>query len=164
MGERLPYGSVRRRLLPLGLPEMVRERFPNPAQRTGAAMIVSGAIFALVHFLFTLGLGPDPSPSLVRRVFLGARCAVHGVVVMLTVTALLVLVFQRSDGVRLELGLAQTRNFLIGVLLVWAPSWVIHFSLLRLIGPSPRPVVRERDWGEEGEGEGEGEWERRGRR
>ena len=69
---------------------------------------------------------------------------------LFALTGLLVVLFQRSDPGR-DAALIDMRNYLIGVLLVWLPSWGTHFVLLRLasVAPSQR---RRRD-------EEEDEWE-----
>jgi hypothetical protein len=125
---------------PFGGPQRPRDDFPNSAQRTGAAMILSGGMFGVIHLVLLLVLTSGPVSSPARRTFLGCRAAVHGLVVMFTLTALLIVFFQRSDGPA-EFVLARTRNALIGVLLVWAPSWVVHFSLLRLACVPPSDYV-----------------------
>jgi hypothetical protein len=122
---------------PFGQPNRPRGEFPDDAQRTGAAMILSGLLFAGLHFSLVLLLARErrrPSPT--RRMFLGCRFAVHGIVVFIAMTGLLIVVFQRSDPGR-DFILAELRNFFIGVLFVWLPSWGVHFVLLRLASVSP---------------------------
>jgi hypothetical protein len=122
---------------PFGQPNRPRGEFPNDAQRTGAAMILSGLLFAGLHFSLVLLLTRErrrPSPT--RRMFLGCRFAVHGIVVLIALTGLLIVVFQRSDPGR-DFILTELRNFFIGVLFVWLPSWGVHFVLLRLASVSP---------------------------
>jgi hypothetical protein len=114
-----------------------RSEFPNDAQRSGAAMILSGLLFAGVHFALVLLLARErrrPSPT--RRMFLGCRFAVHGTVVLIAMTGLLIVVFQRSDPGR-DFAMIEMRNFFIGVLFVWLPSWGVHFVLMRLASVSP---------------------------
>jgi hypothetical protein len=141
-------------VLPLGVPGLHREIFPNREQRTGAALLVSGGLFALLHGLLSLAVRERQSPSPVRRVFLGCRFAVHGVVVMASLTVLMVGLFQRSDLDRMAHSGILMRNTLIGVLLVWAPSWLIHLILLRVASVPAYRGRRDRDW------DSEGEWER----
>ncbi len=130
-----------------------RAEFPNDAQRTGAALILSGLLFAGVHFALVLLLARErrrPSPT--RRMFLGCRFAVHGVVVLVALTGLLIVVFQRSEPMRDNV-LIELRNFFIGVLFVWMPSWGVHFVLLRLA--SVPPTSRRGPFGEDEDDEDE---------
>jgi hypothetical protein len=131
-----------------------RSEFPNDAQRTGCALILAGVLFAGIHFVLLLQLARDRRrPSPVRRVFLGCRFAVHGLVVLFALTGLLMVLFQRSD-VNRDATLMEMRNAFIGVLLVWMPSWVVHFVLLRLA--SVLPSQHRRRYEEEDEDE---DWE-----
>jgi hypothetical protein len=109
-----------------------RGDFPNPAQRTGLAVLLSGAVFALVHFVVIVTLTRERGPALARRTFLGWRFAVHGLVVLLALTGLLIVLFQKASAPTDE-----ARRFFIGILIVWLPSWFLHFVLLRASSPSP---------------------------
>jgi hypothetical protein len=135
---------------PFRPPQHPRSEFPNDAQRTGAALILAGVIFAGLHFVLLLQLARERRPSPTRRVFLGCRLAVHGLVVLFALTGLLAVLFQRSDPNR-DAALMDMRNAFIGVLLVWMPSWGIHFVLLRLASVAPpqrrsRYEEDEEDW------------------
>jgi hypothetical protein len=125
-----------------------RSEIPNDAQRTGAALILSGVLFAGLHLVFLLPLSRERRPSPTRRVFLGCRFAVHGLVVLFSLTGLLVVLFQRSDPNR-DAVLMDMRNAFIGILLVWLPSWAIHFMLLRLASVPPSPPRRRYEEDEE---------------
>jgi hypothetical protein len=111
-----------------------RGEFPNSAQRTGLAIILSGALFAVVHAVLFLALTRERNrgPSPARRMFLGWRFAIHGVVVLFSLTGLLIILFQKES-----VPLDEMRRFFIGVLLVWVPSWFLHFVLLRVSSPMP---------------------------
>jgi hypothetical protein len=139
-------------------PPMPRDSFPNEAQRTAFALILSGLFFGLLHFVCIVTLTTEPFTSPVRRTFLGCRFAVHGLVVMVAMTALLISVFQRDSG---DFGGASyTRRFMLGVLLVWTPSWLVHVVLMRVRLPgSERERERERTWASP-EPEPERGWER----
>ncbi len=131
-----------------------RQSFPNPAQKLALGLIISGLLFGLLHFLFLLTLTTQPFTSPVRRTFLGWRFAIHGLVVMTATTLLFVsLFFMRGD--RGDMGWSETRRFTIGMLLVWLPSWFLHFVLLR-VGSPPGEREPDRRW------EREPDWERRG--
>jgi hypothetical protein len=117
-------------------PPPPRSLFPTDAQRSGAAMILSGVLFAVAHYALVLLLARERGRSPTRRMFLGCRLVVHGLVVLFSVTGLLIVVFQRSEPER-DAAVIDMRNFFVGVLLVWLPSWGIHFLLLRLASVSP---------------------------
>jgi hypothetical protein len=99
------------------------------AIRVGFALIASGALFALIHGLCLLGTNDGRYP-MARRTFTGARLAVHGIVVLITVTAMLVVLLQKESKFK------QLKPF-IGVLIVWVPAWVLHLVLMMRI-----PLVR----------------------
>ncbi|HYT93565.1 MAG TPA: hypothetical protein VEL76_32905 [Gemmataceae bacterium] len=137
-------------ILRTGGPRFGPEDFPTEGQRTGFAMILSGGIFALIHFLCLVTLTSSPFNSPVRRTFLGCRVAVHGLMVLTAGTMLLIGLFQRPGG-----GADEIRRSMLGILLVWTPSWIVHLVLLRA---SPATTTdREPTWTE---GEREREWER----
>jgi hypothetical protein len=127
------------------------EPFPTEAQRAGFGMILSGVVFAAIHFFCLLTTATNPFTSPVRRTFLGCRLAVHGLIVMIAVTALLIGFFLRDGGGQ---GGEQLRRGIFGVLMVWTPSWMVHLVLLRL---GPMPVDRERTWPESERERGEGQ-------
>jgi uncharacterized membrane protein len=118
------------------------EPFPTEVQRAGFGMILSGAVFAVIHFFCLLTTATNPFTSPVRRTFLGCRLAVHGLIVMTAVTALLIGFFLRDSG-----GGNHLRRVIFGVLMVWTPSWMVHLVLLRL-GPVPVDREREREEGQ----------------
>jgi len=143
MGAQPPFGQPFRQAAR-------QEEIGNDVQRTGAALLLSGILFAGLHFAFLLLVIRERRPSPTRRVFLGSRFAAHGLVVMFALTGLLVVLFQRSDPNR-DAALIDLRNFFIGVLVVWMPSWAIHFVLLRLASVAPSQRRRryeedEEDW------------------
>jgi hypothetical protein len=135
-----------------GFPNQPQREFPNPAQRVAGAFVVSGILFAGVSLLMILVMTSGPGPSPARRTFLGARCAVHGLVVMIAMTSLLVVFFLKTEpGSPQETAIWDARKTFIAILLVWAPSAVIHFSLFRLSSP-PLPAQPRRqgpDWADD---------------
>jgi hypothetical protein len=139
-------------VLQIGEVNRPAQEFPNAAQRTGAAFILSGVLFFGLALLLILVLTTDTSPSLARRMFLGCRCAAHGLVVMFALTALLVVLFQKNAFGR-DTSLLEARKTFIAVLLVWGPSSVLHFSLMRLASRPPVAGRRppEREWQEDGD-------------
>jgi hypothetical protein len=110
-----------------------REPFPNGAQRTGMGLIVSGGIFIGLHLVFLLALTGTRDLGAVRRMFVGWRFAIHGLVLMVAGTFLAILLFQKDEG-----QWNQQKQTLIGILIVWAPSWLLHLVLLALSSPRPR--------------------------
>src|SRR5262249_49266382 len=83
-----------------------------------------GVILGALHLVLLKTLTNDGSASAARRTFLGWRFAIHGLVVVTTLTALLVVLFQRDGGDR------QTRDTLVAILFVWLPLWALHIMLL----------------------------------
>jgi hypothetical protein len=103
-----------------------RQDFPNQAQRTAFALMVSGGLFILLHFIFLVVMTDRQSRSPVRRMFIGWRFVIHGLVVMFTMTLLMIVLFQIDRVQNVEV--IQT---LLGFLAVWGPSWLVHLMLLR---------------------------------
>jgi hypothetical protein len=97
----------------------------SEAQRNGFAMIISGIAFGLFHLFVIMGFTNDRRFPAARRVFVGCRLAVCGLVFGTTFTILVVQVFQAS------LSFRELRPTL-GVLMVWGPAWIVHLVLLRI--------------------------------
>lgn len=113
------------------------EQYPNPLTRTGLALTASGVLFVMVHLVLIVALASERGRSPTRRLFLGWRLAIHGVVVILVTTFLAIVQCQKPENQTTE-----ARQILIGTLLVWVPSWLLHLALLRMASPRPRPRPR----------------------
>jgi hypothetical protein len=93
-------------------------------QRLGCGLVVAGLALGLLHLVLIKAATNDRKWPATRRVFVGWRFAIHGVIVLATFTTLIVLLFQRD--VRWE-----TIKNVLATLVVWGPSWLIHLVLLR---------------------------------
>lgn len=113
------------------------ERFiTESTQRTAWALTVSGLIFALTSMLLLkLGTNDQHFPA-AKRVFVGGRLAFIGIVVMIAVTALIVLFFQK------EVPRKEPYEVIIGVLIVWVPALVVHIVLMRFYASQTYYVER----------------------
>ncbi|MBI1917270.1 MAG: hypothetical protein HYS12_21430 [Planctomycetes bacterium] len=102
--------------------------------RTGAALAAVGAAFAFLHLILLVGTDDDRKP-IVRRTFTGWRFAIHGLVVLFSVTAWLVTIIQKDAHWK------DVKPY-FAIFLVWFPSWMIHVFLLwkRAIGYRPDRV------------------------
>lgn len=116
-----------------GAPAQQDEDFPNAAHRTGGAMIASGLLFVVIHWFYLVVATNNRRYPSAKRMFVGWRTAIHGVVVLLTITALLLIEFQEE----VPDTMGDVVNSLVAILLVWAPSWFMHLALLR--GYSSQP-------------------------
>jgi hypothetical protein len=97
----------------------------NPTLRTGLGILLAGGLFFFVHlFLIIFASNARRFPA-ARRVFLGARLAVHSLVVLIAFTALIV---QFIDIEHIQ---AEALKTPFGTLVIWIPSWVAHLALLR---------------------------------
>ena len=105
----------------------------TPAQRNGIALTFTGLVGSLLHLVLLVSFTNDRRWSAARRTFMGARFAVHGLVVMTCVTALVLILVQ--DNVEI-----QNPKALLAIMVVWVPSWIIHLVLLILY--SKQPYVR----------------------
>jgi hypothetical protein len=115
---------------PQPAPALVEE-WPNPAQRIGMALVLSGFVFAVLHLLLVKVMTDDRKGLATRRIFAGWRFAIHGLVVLFAFTAQVTVLFQK------DFGDAQTRNALWGLLIVWVPSWAIHLALVSMYSRRP---------------------------
>jgi hypothetical protein len=104
--------------------------------RTGLALVLAGLLGAGSHLLLIKGMTNEARFPIARRLFVGWRFAINGLVVMGAGTALLVAIFQNESG-----GLRSIRA-LIATLLIWLPSWGIHLVLLHLYRDQPPGLPR----------------------
>jgi hypothetical protein len=115
----------RDRFAPPGLPPAP---VPNPGlsdgQRTGLALMVAGVVIALLHLGLVKAMTNDSRSLATRRIFAGSRFAIHGIVIVMAFTSLLIVLFQKDFGPK------DLRKALFGVLLVWIPSWALHLVLV----------------------------------
>jgi hypothetical protein len=99
----------------------------------GFAFLTSGAIVTLIHGLLLLGTN-DGQYRAARRAFTGTRFAISGIVVVVSLTALFAVLFQKD---------VQFRHVkpILAILLVWLPTWIVHMVLL--MTGTPRGPTRE---------------------
>lgn len=110
------------------------EQLTEATQRTAWAITTSGLLFALtVMLLLKMGTNDVHFPA-AKRVFVGGRLAFIGVVVMISVTALIVLFFQK------EVPRKEPYEVLIAVLMIWVPALAVHIFLMRLYASQPYHV------------------------
>lgn len=112
----------------------------NTAQRIGFAFILSGLAGAAIHALL-LHATTVIHRHRIRRTFIGWRFAIHGVIAMFALTALLVILLQPKP---FEQPTVSAVRAVTAVLLVWGGSWVVHLILLFELSlriPTETPVV-----------------------
>jgi hypothetical protein len=105
--------------------------FDSMSQRVAWPLVISGVLFALVGLLLVkTGTNDAQFPS-VRRTFVGLRMAVSGLNVMVGVTLLIELVFQKA--------LPNMRPFAVavGLIAVWLPTTLVHIFLMKQYGKLP---------------------------
>jgi hypothetical protein len=110
-----PFGG------PFGPPH--RARTFNTAQRTGTALAVTGVLFALFHLVLVKMMTNDRRWPAARRLFAGWRLAVSGVVLLLTVTALILTLFQEDLN-------EEVIKTTLAIGFVWSLAWVTDLCLL----------------------------------
>jgi hypothetical protein len=97
---------------------------PTASQRTAVGLAFAGFVLGGFHlFLIHMASNAQRFPA-ARRVFLGARLAVHSLIVMGAFTVLIILMMD-LEGVRWE-----SLKPVVVTLVVWGPSWMIHLILL----------------------------------
>jgi hypothetical protein len=115
---------------------MVARSGLSEEQRLGAALVLAGLLGTGSHALLIKGLTNEARFPMARRLFVGWRFAINGLVVMFAVTALIVAIFQNEPG-----SLRAVRS-LIATLLIWLPGWGIHLVLLQLYRDVPPGLPR----------------------
>lgn len=123
---------------PVGVGAAEKEWF-NTAQRTGLGMVVSGLMLALFHLLVAKIMTNKVQARQVRRIFVGWRFAIQGMVLMFSVTALVVTVMQRDPFLGENIRMIKT---LAAVLGVWFPFWLVHLLLLQVYSRRPRTELK----------------------
>jgi hypothetical protein len=78
----------------------------------------------LLHLVLVKSMTNDSRSYAARRMFAGWRLAVHGLVVVFALAALMMVLFQKDFGDK------ELRKAFFGMLLVWFPSWVLHLVLV----------------------------------
>src|SRR5262249_6694551 len=105
--------------------------FDSVSQRIAWPLVISGVLFSLVSVvLIKVGTNDARFPS-VRRTFVGLRMAVSGLVVMIGVSFLVLLLFQKP--------VPEMRPFAyaVGLIAVWLPTTLIHVFLMKQYGKLP---------------------------
>lgn len=95
----------------------------NAAQRTAAALVAVGTLFALLFWAMLLSTN-DRKIKAVRRVFVGGRMTLCLLVTMATVAALTTVLIQKEPD-------DQATESLVAILLVWFPGAVVHMVLFQ---------------------------------
>jgi hypothetical protein len=112
-------------------PEFRRHEMTE-AQRNAVGMMLAGVLIGGAHLLLiNTATNTSRFPG-ARRIFLGARLAVHSLVVLGGFTLLVV---QLMD---LENTKVESLKPAFSILLVWMPSWIIHLALLRSLTTATR--------------------------
>jgi hypothetical protein len=103
----------------------------NPVQRIALSLVVSGLLFSLTFMILLRAGTNDSTFPAARRSFLGARLGIFGTVVLIAVTALIVLFFQK------DVKVMAPYEVLTAILLIWLPGFILHIVLMRLQSSKP---------------------------
>jgi len=106
-------------------------------QRVALSIITSGVLISLVIIILLKFTTNDARFPSAKRIFVGGRMAVAGMVCMITVTTLIALLFQKDikDNTPYEV--------ITGVLMVWAPALAIHIVLMKVYSSAGYHVASE---------------------
>jgi hypothetical protein len=108
----------------------------TPLHRSACALMLSGFVISFIHLTMILGFTNTFKWPEAGRVFVGWRFAIHSVVIVIVITALMNVLFQKSPN-------NDDMASLAGVLIIWMPSWVIHLFLLKAYrGAGSKPPGR----------------------
>jgi len=120
---------------PFGQPQRVKPRSEfNEAQRIAVALILTGLLFGLFHWVLAKIVTNDRQYPAARRVFVGWRLAFHGLVLLNVATALMVTLFQKDPSVK-------AIKTLLAVGFVWAIAWIIDLILLSVYSRTARKTA-----------------------
>jgi hypothetical protein len=127
-------------LFEVSMPTNVAPPSTKMAQNTrvGLGLLASGIPTAVTHLVLILGMTNDRRYPDVRRIFVGWRLVIHGIVVLTAYTYFMVLLFF-EDLANVDM---SDLRLPMSVLLVWLPSWLIHLVLLRVYQRSVMPRLR----------------------
>jgi hypothetical protein len=103
----------------------------NSAQRTSAALILTGLLFGLFHWVLAKVVTNDRQFPAARRVFVGWRLAFHGLVLLGTATALMLNLFEKETN-------TETLKTILAVGFVWSIAWIIDLILLSVYSRTAR--------------------------
>jgi hypothetical protein len=110
-------------------------------QRTGLAMLLSGFLFTMLHLVLVKTMTRDRISPAPRRMFVGWRFAIIGMIMIIAFTGLLITLFQKDFGEK------DARKTFFGTLVVWVPAWVVHLVLLAVYSRGMyEPDRLGRDW------------------
>jgi len=105
--------------------------FDRVSQRVAWPLVVSGVLFSLLSLLLIKAGTNDARFPSARRTFVGFRLVVAGLNVMIAVTLVIELLFQKD--------LPSTRPYstAIGLLIIWLPTTAIHLFLIKQYAKLP---------------------------
>lgn len=118
--------------------------------RAACSFMLSGFVFAFFNLVLILGYTNQSRFPETGRVFVGARFAVHSLIVLAATTMVIFLIFQ-------EIVPTGALEFSLSVLMVWGPAWLIHLIMLKssrgMGSPPPKVVSRRKRDDDDEEGE-----------
>jgi hypothetical protein len=106
-------------------------------QRTGASLVVTGILVALFHWVVVKAATNDRRWPAARRLFAGWRLAIHGLILLMTATALIHILFQEDTNI-------ETLKTLLAVGVVWSFAWVADLFLLWFHSRPPQKTEKPR--------------------
>jgi len=112
-------------------PQQPNDPFDRVSQRVAWPLVISGVLCSLVSLLvIKVGTNDARFPA-ARRTFVGLRLVIAGLNVMVAVTLLIELLFQKD--------LATTRPYAVavGLLIVWLPTAVFQLFLFKQYAKQP---------------------------
>jgi hypothetical protein len=146
------------RLPPPPPPQQPNDPFDRVSQRVAWPLVISGVLCSLVSLLLIKAGTNDARFPAARRTFVGLRLVIAGLNVMIAVTLLIELLFQKD--------LATTRPYAVavGMLIVWLPTTAIQLFLMKMYAKLPYfvpPKPKKTDFAEDVEIDDDRDRERR---
>jgi hypothetical protein len=120
----------------------MEEEFKERIQRVAWGLVLSGLMFSFTLMLIIKYGTNDSEFPAAKRLFTGGRLALCGVVTMITVTAFIVLLFQKKAGAGTERAIRSIYEIIFGVGLVWIPATIVHLVTMKLYSSQGYYLVR----------------------
>jgi hypothetical protein len=120
--ERSPlFGHMHMRQQPF---RRAADDFLSPALRFALPMMLTSLLVGVVHFYLIRTYTDNRRWPETRRAFIGWRFVIASVVVLFSLTALSIVLFQQQFS-------AEAVKVFLGTLIVWGPAWLLHLVLMQ---------------------------------
>jgi hypothetical protein len=119
------------------------KEFKERTQRVAWSLVVAGLLFSLVIMVVIRVATNDAEFPAAKRIFVGGRLVLSGAMIMLAMTALIVLLFQKeAKEQNVEKGVTSAFEIITAVAIVWLPSTILHIVQMKMYAALPYHASR----------------------